>query len=595
MSRRSLLLALTIAALLSGVGLWISQHEPTEDPNRPSSSNGSTSNGGTSTTELFGPDTPAPDEPTTPNGPPEPVGPQLEAIGQVIDHLTGRGVPDATVSFTESLDARVPPLGHVRTLSTGVFVQEFPERDAFQLTVRAEGYAPSRWEFLDGETPTGLPLELENLELEIAPESVLWIHTSIDGLDEDDRLIVEYQLRKPRIAAELGTPVVDKGNVAILGNETRIGRLVAGKYLLNFRTSRQRLGSREVEIGVAEEQIVEFHLGPPLPVDGVVLHNGQPVSGGRLSIWGRTNHSNTTAVIDEYGRYSVNLPTPGAYSFAFSPDRDAVADGNGGSQEMEIQEGGRVDLDYRSSRLVGRVIGPRGEVLGQLSGTLFGPQALSFTTDEQGTFEFFDVPHGPYRWLFPHAPEGTFGPMREFVVDGDADVEFRFERSTELELVVRRDTAPEEGTEVGRPQVGLLEAGGQFSPLRPGTRPNTYQWPVEGGLGVVVQRGWAPWFFELGPSDHPSPQTAVLTPGGDLTVTIVSGDGRRTGGTEFTIVPLAGAPLPEEWCRRRTGAQGSMTITLPPGTYRIEAEVAGEAVSTEIEVHARAATEARLP
>ena len=57
MSRRSLLLALTIAALLSGVGLWISQHEPTEDPNRPSSSNGSTSTGGTSTTELFGPDT----------------------------------------------------------------------------------------------------------------------------------------------------------------------------------------------------------------------------------------------------------------------------------------------------------------------------------------------------------------------------------------------------------------------------------------------------------------------------------------------------------------------------------------------------------
>ena len=536
-------------------------------------------------------DRPAPE----PNAPRIPTGPQIEAFGRIIDHQTGRGVPNATVTITEGTDARIPPLTHSRTDSTGVFTCEFSERSSFRMTVRAEGYAPAYWEVVDGATPSGVPFELANLELPIAPESVLWISPKLQEADPEERFIVEIQLRQPRTPAELGSPLVEKKSTTLLAPETRIGRLSTGKYLLSYRTSRQRLGSREIELGMGQELTIDFVLGPPVPINGVVLHNGSPVSGGRLVIWGRENHSNTAAVVGEDGRYSIQLPAIGNYSFAFSPRYEHPQDGSGGSQELNIEGPGTVDLLFSSSRLVGQVLTPEGGPAAQLSGTLFGPQALSFTTDEEGWFEFENVPHGSYRWLFQLTPEESFGPVRDFEVSGDTHVVYEFENSTELEVVVVRDSPSENSNEVGRPQVCLLEDGGNLTPLRPGSRPNFYRWPVNGGQGVVFQRGWAPWFFELPPSHHPSPQTAILTPGGELTVTLLSRDGQPLGFQPFRVEPLDAPSLPDAWCQRQTGAGGSTLLTLPPGTYRIVGELTEGEVSTEIRLHPRTTTEARLP
>ncbi len=593
LARRTPLIAIALLIAI-GAGWWFFGRETgVRPPVGPPDGGGETPvEVGTDPTD---PGTFDPVDPIATTPPTIPDGPRLEAMGQVVDHSTGRGVSGATVTITESLDARVQPLAHVRTLSTGVFVKDFPERDEFQLTVRADGYAPARWEVVDGMTPSGIPFELANLDLPIAPESVLWVHTQIDGLDPEDRVIVDFQLRQARTPAELGTPLMQKGNAAMVGPETRIGKLASGKYLLSFRTSRQRLGSQEIELGLGEEKTVEFTLGPPVPIDGVVRHNGRPVTGGRLGVWGRENHSNTTAMIDDSGHFSVSLPAPGRYSFAFSPSRETLDDGTGGSQELLIEKSGRVDLEFLSSRLVGHVVGPVGEPLPEVSGTLFGPQALSFITDDAGYFELNDVPHGAYRWLFPNAPLDSFGPSRVFEVTGDSEVEYRFEDSTDLEVIVRRDPDPTTSNEVGRPQISLLEATGQLTPLRPSTRENHYQWPVEGGLGVVVQRGWAPCFFELPPSEHPNPQSVVLTPGGELTVTLVPDRGRASKLIRFTIEPLEAPELPHEWCDRQTGPSGSARVTLPPGSYRISADLGDGLVSTEIEVHARAETEARLP
>ncbi len=524
-----------------------------------------------------------------------PTGPQIEAFGRIIDQQTGRGVPNATVTITEGTDARIPPLTHSRSDTTGVFTCEFSERSSFRLTIRAEGYAPAYWEVVDGATPSGVPFELANLELPIAPESVLWICPKLQEADPDERFIVDVQLRQPRTPAELGSPLVEKKSTTLLAPETRIGRLSTGKYLLSYRTSRQRLGSREIELGMGQELTIDFVLGPPVPISGVVFHNGRAVSGGRLVIWGRENHSNTAAVIGEDGHYSIQLPAIGSYSFAFSPRYESLEDGSGGSQELRIEGPGTVDLLFSSSRLVGQVLTPDGGPAAQLAGTLFGPQALSFTTDEEGWFEFDNVPHGSYRWLFQLNPEGSFGPVRDFEVTGDTHVLYEFENSTELEVVVVLDSQSANSNEVGRPQVCLLEDGGNLTPLRPGSRPNFYRWPVNGGQGVVFQRGWAPWFFELPPSHHPSPQTATLTPGGELTVTLLSRAGQPLGFQPFRVEPLDAPSLPEAWCLRQTGAGGSTQLTLPPGTYRIVGELAEGEVSTEIRLHPRTTTEARLP
>ena len=580
------------AILILGTFLWIGGGNGPGDRTPPTPTDGDpTPRGGDDPPANGGIVDPVRD-PTPP--PPIDPGPQIEATGRVIDAVSGRGVFEATVTVTESRDPRVYPLTHARTNSAGVFFCRFPERDGFELTARAEGYAPARWTLSGGQTPEGIPLEVADLELNLAPESVLWIRTDLPGLPSEETVIVEVQLRQARTPVELGEPLQEKQSAALLSPETRVGGLAMGQYLLSFRTSKQRLGTQEVELAMGEERTIEFVLGPPVPISGTVRHNGRAVAGGKLVIWGRDHHSNTAAVVDDRGGYRVSLPAPGRYSFAFSPAREDPLSGTGGTRELEIETPGEFDLEFHSSRLVGRVVGARGEPVPQISGTLFGPHALSFVTDDLGEFEFVDVPHGTYRWLFPQTPERTFGAAREFDVSGDTEVVYEFELASELEVRVRRDPLPERDTEVGRPQVCLLEAGGVVTPLRP-AGPDRYLWPTEGGSGVVVQRGWAPWFFEITPSENPAPITAMLVPGGELTVTIFTEEGHPSAGHDFRIDPIDAPSLPAEWSERHTGPRGNARLGLPPGTYRVVATIGGAEASREIRIHERSATEARLP
>lgn len=594
MSRPSgprLLFPLVVAALI-GLGVWLFLPR---DENSTLPDDGPGSEGQVDPTDGTGdgPDT-GPDGAGDP-GTELPVGPSLDSAGRVIDHRTGRGVPDATVTVTTGRDPSLLPLDHTRTDATGAFLCRFSDVDPLEFTVRAEGYSSAVWRIEGGLTPAGLPFLISDLELAVAPESILWIRPEVTGREPEEPIIVEVRLRQPRLPAELGEPFRTQQNVELIFPETRIGGLAAGRYLLSFRTSKQRLLSRELELGMGEERTIDFVLGPPIPIHGVVRHDDRAVAGGRLLVWGRDQRSSNTAMVDARGQYQLSLPAPGMYSVSFTPSREFPEDGTGGVVEIEVTAGGRVDIDFRSSRLVGRVFGPDGGPAGGMMGTLFGPQALSFVTDADGRFEFDAVPDGEYRWHFSATPEGAFAPSRTFTVDRDLDVTYSFEPSTTLEVVVVRDPAPSPGSEVGRPQVALVEPGGRITPLRPADAPDQYEWPLAGGLGVVAQRGWAPWFFELAPADHPAPQTALLTPGGELTVTIFTGDGRAAGGQPFRIVGLDAPPLPEAWCLRVTGPRGEARLALPPGTYRIEADLPEGRVEREIRIHARAATEARLP
>lgn len=526
-------------------------------------------------------------------GSPRPTGSEIAAGGRVIDHRTGRGVPGAAVTVAGSRDPRVPTLGHARTDSAGVFICRVEERDLYEISVRADGYAPVRFSIADGLTPAGVPFEIGDLELEIAPESVIRVLPDLPGLPPEESVVVELQLRQSRTPAELGEPLVVRQSERLFEGGGRIGSLAMGQYLLSFRTSSQRLGTREVELGMGEERVVEFSIGPPVPIRGTVTRNGRPVAGGKLVIWGRDQASHTAAVVDERGGYRVSLPAAGSYAFAFTPSRHSQGDGAGGSRELAIEGPGIVDLDYRTVRLTGRVTGAEGEPLAGLAGTLFGPQALSFVTDATGEFAFDDVPLGVYRWLFAAPPAGCFGPAEEFAVEGDTEAHYAFAAAVPLEIQLVGE--PTDIGEVGAPQVGLLGAGGEVAPLRPTGEPARWWWPAEGGLGVVQKRGSAPWFFELPPSERPPRQLVDLSPGGELTVTLFGEDGRSLDGHGFRIEPIDAPDLPVEWRERRTGPRGSAVLALPPGRYRVSAELAGSEASREIRIVEHASTEARLP
>lgn len=580
-----------IAALSIALGmLWFLRGGERNESPRPGNGSGSAGTGRPAEIPIDR----APVEGSEVAVPELPPGPRIDAGGIVIDHRTGRGIAGAAVTITGSRDPRAPPLAYTRTDAAGVFTCLIPERERFDIAVRAEGYAPARWALEGGLTPEGIPLDPAALELEIAPESALWIRPDLPGLPPDENVIVEAQLRQARTPAELGEPLVTRESIALFAEGGRIGSLAMGQYLLSFRTSKQRLGTREVELGMGEERTVELTIGPPVPIRGTIRHNGRPVSGGRLVIWGREHASHAAAPVDERGGYEVSLPSAGSYGFAFTPSRRSPEDGVGGSRELEIASAGTVDLDFRSARLSGLVTGPGGEPIAELAGTLFGPQALSFVTDASGEFALDGVPLGVYRWLFPSPPPGCFGPAAEFAVEGETSARYAFEPAAAIEI--RLTGQPDAVGEVGAPQVGLLAAGGEIAPLRPTGEPERWWWPTGGGLLVVQKRGYAPWFSRIAAGEHPERQVVELLPGGELTVTLFGEDGRPIGGHSFRIDPVGAADLPLEWCERRTGPRGSAVVALPPGSYRVRAQLpGGEGAEREIRVHPRTSTECRLP
>ncbi|HIG04759.1 MAG TPA: hypothetical protein EYQ08_03380 [Planctomycetes bacterium] len=154
--------------------------------------------------------------------------------------------------------------------------------------------------------------------------------------------------------------------------------------------------------------------------------------------------------------------------------------------------------------------------------------------------------------------------------------------------------------EYARPEAATAPAyriddDGSLSPLKRTENTDEFWWPRQGGLGVVYQRGWTPYFFTTGPVDHPIPIEALLQPGGEVTVTLVGLDGEVLANHPFTIEPLSAPDLPSAWTHRATGPRGSCRVTLAPGEYEISTHLDSGPATATIFIQPQQSTRLRLP
>ncbi|MDA9264718.1 carboxypeptidase-like regulatory domain-containing protein [Planctomycetota bacterium] len=521
-----------------------------------------------------------------------PDGPQTRFAGQVIDVTTGLPVPEATVALRNYKGSI--PLGHSRTRSGGYFNVEVPEVNQASVTVRAEGYAPARWLWdsessISGGSNTNNPSE--ELLLAIAPESVIWVSVEAPPSDLPTDILVESRLLEARTSNEMGA-TVPVPPVSMSERAQRLGGLIAGRHSVSIRSGSKVLARREIEIGEGEERDLVFRLGPSIRVSGLVLRNEIAVEGGTVQTWCRETQASATIPVDFNGHFEALLPSPGLWRFIWT---SSLGNGEGTTLEKNLQTDSEVVLSLNTGRIDGRVVGPRGESVVGLQGSLFGPRPFSFTTDEDGRFLLDDVPYGTYKWVFLQLPERVFAQSKNFEVSGDQYEEFQFSGATELNVTVLRAESEYIQPELTTVPVYLLDESGSLSPLKRTDQPEQFLWPRNGGVGVVYQRGWTPYFFSTGPSDFPLPIKATLQPAGEVTVTLVGYDGEVLSNHPFEIIPLSAPEIPNSWANRKTGPRGSSRVTLSPGQYEIRSNLDSGPAAKSIFITPKESIRLRLP
>ena len=521
-----------------------------------------------------------------------PKGPTTRFAGQVIDVTTGLPVAEATVAFRNFKGSI--PLGHSRTRSGGYFSVEVPEVNQASVTVRAEGFAPSRWKWGEDSLNQGAATSntpADELLLAIAPESVLWVSIESPEMDFSNDVLVESRVVEPRTPTEMGA-AVPVPPVILEGPTQRLGGLIAGRHMVSIRSGSRVLARREIEIGEGEERELVFRLGPSIQVNGLVLRNETPVTGGTIQTWCRETQASATIPVSDLGQFEARLPGPGLWRFIWT---SPSGNGEGTTLEQELFSDSEVVLTLNTGRIEGRVIGPIGEAVVGLQGSLFGPRPFSFVTDEEGRFTVEEVPYGTYKWVFLQLPERVFAQNRSFEITGDQYEEFQFDGATELMITVYAARDEYSEPTLTNVPVYLLAENGEMSPLKRTQQPETFLWPRNGGVGVVYQRGWTPYFFSTGPSDYPVPVKATLQPAGEVTVTLVGLDGEVLANHPFTIVPLSAPEIPDAWASRTTGPRGSSRVTLSPGQYEIRADLDGGPASATLFIEPKESTRLRLP
>lgn len=521
-----------------------------------------------------------------------PQGPTTRFAGQVIDVTTGLPVAEATVAFRNIIGSI--PLGHSRTRSGGYFSVKVPEVTQASVTVRAEGFAPSRWKWGEDDLPQGAATSNTpsgELLLAIAPESVLWVSVESPELDFAGDILVESRVIEPRTPSEMGA-AVPVPPVILEGPNQRLGGLIAGRHMVSVRSGSRILARREIEIGEGEERDLVFRLGPSIQITGLVLRNESPVTGGTIQTWCRETQASATIPVSESGEFEARLPSPGLWRFIWTSPN---GNGEGTTLEQQLFADSEVVLTLNTGRIEGRVIGPIGESVINLQGSLFGPRPFSFITDEEGRFVIEDVPYGTYKWVFLQLPDRVFAQNRSFEVSGDQYEEFQFDGATELMITVYAARDEYSEPDLTNVPVYLLAENGEMSPLKRTQQPETFLWPRGGGVGVVYQRGWTPYFFSTGPSDFPLPIKATLQPAGEVTVTLVSLDGEVLENHPFSIIPLSAPDIPAAWANRTTGPRGSSRVTLSPGQYEVRADLDSGPTSATLFIEPKESTRLRLP
>ena len=587
----NMVLGRVIPLTLIGVGmiiLAVSFYFMSGDPAPPPDGASSSVTSGIGDTEDVGVTGPGPELP-----PPVVADlPRMRFAGQVIDVSTGIPVPGATVAFRNLSGST--PLGHARTRAGGEFAVDIPECTRALITVRSSGYATGRWQWgpdmlPDAESSTDA--HAEDLFLAISPESVLWVSVEAPDLDLQDAPLVEVRILQSRTARELGA-AVKLTPQRLVDSELRIGGLLAGRHLVSLRAGSRVLARREVEVGEGEEREVLFQLGPAIQIFGEVLRNGIPVEGGTVQTWCRQTQASSSIPVAVDGRFETRLPGPGSWRFIWT---SPLANGEGTSLEMELSADAEIVIELRTGSLEGRVVGPGGEPMVGMQGSLFGPRPFSFTTDETGRFSIEEIPYGLYRWVFLHQPEGVFAPRAQFEVSGATSEQFQFHGASRLLIQVSKAADEYSRPEDASAPVYRIAEDGSLSPLKRTENSDEFWWPRQGGLGVVYQRGWTPFFFTTGPVDHPVPVEALLQPGGEVTVTLVGLDGEVLADHPFTIEPLSAPDLPTAWTHRATGPRGSCRVTLAPGEYEISTHLDSGPATATIFIAPQQSTRLRLP
>ena len=538
-------------------------------------------------------ETSTPLPPNSDVGPPLVIdGPRMRFAGQVIDVSTGLAVPGATVAFRDLSGSR--PLGHSRTRAGGEFAVDIPECNAALITVRGLGFATGRWQWgpemlPDAESSTDA--HPEDLFLAISPESVIWVSVEAPDLELPDRPLIDIRMLQARTPRELGS-AVKLSPQPLVDSNLRIGGLLAGRHLISLRSGSRVLARREVEIGEGEEREVIFNLGPAIQVYGEVLRNGIPVEGGTVQTWCRETQADSSIPVAHDGRFETILPGPGNWRFIWA---SGEGNGEGTTVEMELVEDSEIVIELKTGSLEGLVVGPQGNPLSEMQGSLFGPRPFSFTTDPSGRFTIDEIPFGRYRWVFLHQPEGVFAPRAQFDVSGATSEQFQFHGASRLLIQVSKAEDEYARPEAATAPAYRIDDDGSLSPLKRTENTDEFWWPRQGGLGVVYQRGWTPYFFTTGPVDHPIPIDALLQPGGEVTVTLVGLDGEVLANHPFTIEPLSAPDLPSAWTHRATGPRGSCRVTLAPGEYEISTHLDSGPATATIFIQPQQSTRLRLP
>ncbi len=249
-----------------------------------------------------------------------------------------------------------------------------------------------------------------------------------------------------------------------------------------LRLARQK----SVEVEVSPGRTAEVILGAPSPtavrVRGTVRDGPDPVPRALVTAseeGGNARRPTAAARAGEDGRYELTLDRPGQWRFSVGAQlRDRVA----WVEEVPAVETHELDFELPSTRLVGQITGPGGEVLRGLQVTLVDAQSDAAdgdwqsrrfaATEEDGRFEFGSLRPGTYHlraggsdgWGFSEKG-ARYG--RELVVVEVREGDGRIERDISLREAGKISGVLEEisGTPVAGARIRISdEEGRPYSP-----------------------------------------------------------------------------------------------------------------------------------
>lgn len=472
------------------------------------------------------------------------------------------------------------------TDADGVFICTTPLGPGTAVRVDAAGYATTTVQDVLG-LQRG-----DEIVIQLAPASQILVRVlDARGLAVSGLRIGCWSTDSPQTLSPRGP----MGNATTDANgETSIDGLGAGAWRLSVQRGRDQLATEQVTLQQGERREVVIALADEIRVSGRVTENGAPVLSGSVSLSGSSSGGRVEAPLDGEGRFELSVIGPGAYQLRYRDQGLFI------SEPRRIEGPCELTLALRTTRLDLQVVDPSDKPLPGVSGWITGVGSTSFETDAGGRYVTERLPLGDYTIRVQQASAGLFAPPLAIVVDGPTVAVLRMEPALRVVLDVTLPPGLPPGD--ARLTVDIVIDGKlhRVNALPDGS----YAWPQTGGTGIVRAKDLAPAVFavfqETPPANSSITVPVTLHPGGQLLVTLHDGAGLPRDGVAFTITPvgtLADAPaLPDILRHWTSGSQGSRTLSLAPGRYRVSTPAEdGSEVSSTVEVIAGQRAECRLP